>query len=61
MDLPTRDMKELRRVRGRVLLIVLLILVLAAAGGLVYLGLNPPNPASKPVEKVLPNDKFQVH
>lgn len=47
--------------RGRVLLIVLAIFVLAAVGGLAYLGLNPPNPASKPVEKTLPNDKFQAH
>jgi hypothetical protein len=48
-------------VRGRVLLTVLAILILAAVGGLAYLGLNPPNPAPKPVEKTLPNDKFQVH
>jgi hypothetical protein len=47
-------------VRGRVLLIVLAIIVLAAVGGLAYLGLIPPSPASKPVEKVLPNDKFQA-
>jgi hypothetical protein len=47
-------------VRGRVLLIVLAILVLAAVGGLAYLGQNPPSPVSKPVEKTLPNDKFQV-
>jgi hypothetical protein len=25
------------------------------------LGLNPPNPVAKQVEKVLPNDKFQTH
>jgi len=47
-------------VRGRVLLIVLAILVLAVVGGLAYLGLNPPSPASKQVEKTLPNDKFQA-
>jgi hypothetical protein len=47
-------------VRGRGLLIVLLILVVAAVAGLAYLGLNPPNPTPKPVEKVLPNDKFQA-
>jgi hypothetical protein len=46
---------------GRGLLIVLVVLVLAAAGGLVFLGLNPPTPASKPIEKVIPNDKFQAH
>jgi uncharacterized membrane protein len=56
----TRDIKELRRVRARILLIVLAIVILGVVGGLVYLGLNPPNPVSKPVEKTLPNDKFQV-
>jgi hypothetical protein len=48
-------------VRGRVLLIILVLLVLGVVAGLGYLGLNPPNPVSKPVEKVLPNDKFQAH
>jgi hypothetical protein len=48
-------------VRGRILLIVLAIVLLALVGGLGYLGLNPPNPQPKPVEKVLPNDKFQAH
>jgi hypothetical protein len=48
-------------VKVRVLLIVLAVLVLVAVAGLGYLGLNPPNPVSKPVEKVLPNDKFQAH
>jgi hypothetical protein len=47
-------------VRGRILLIVLVVVLLALAGGLAWLGLNPPNPNSKPVEKVLPNDKFQA-
>ncbi len=47
--------------RGRFLLIVLAILVLVALAGLAYVGLNPPNPVAKPVEKTLPNDKFQVH
>jgi hypothetical protein len=47
-------------VRARILLIVLAILILGALGGLAYLGLNPPNPVSKPVEKTLSNDKFQV-
>jgi hypothetical protein len=48
-------------VRARGLLIALLILVLVVVAGLGYLGLNPPNPVPKPVEKTLPNDKFQVH
>ena len=46
--------------RGRILLIVLAIVVLGLLGGLAYLGLNPPNPVSKPIEKTLPNDKFQA-
>ncbi len=45
--------------RARVL-IILTILILAVVGGLAYLGWNPPTPAPKPVEKVLPNDKFQA-
>ena len=45
----------------RLLLIVLAILLLAVVGGLGYLGMNPPNPTSKPVEKTIPNDKFQTH
>ncbi len=47
--------------RGRVLLIALVVLVVAIVAGLGYLGLNPPSPVSKPVEKTLPNDKFQGH
>ena len=46
---------------GRGLLILLLILILGGIAGLGYLGLYPPNPAQKPVEKVLPNDRFQGH
>jgi len=59
--MPSPDIKELRRVKARALLIVLVILVVAVVAGVGYLGLNPPNPAPKPVEKTLPNDKFQVH
>jgi hypothetical protein len=40
-------------------LIVLLILLLVTLAGVGYLGLNPPTPASRPVERVLPNDRFQ--
>ena len=46
--------------RSRGLLIILMILVLAAVAGLGYLGLYPPSPVTKPVQKVVPNDKFQV-
>ncbi len=45
----------------RIFLIVLAIGLLLAAGAVVYIGLYPPNPAQHPVEKVLPNDKFQSH
>ena len=45
--------------RARILLIALAALIVIAAGGLIYLGLNPPNPTPKPVEKTLPNEKFQ--
>lgn len=47
--------------KGRILLIVLAAVVVAAVAGLVFLGMNPPNPVAKQVEKVLPNDKFQSH
>ena len=46
--------------RRRGLLIVLLCLVLAVLAGVTYLGLNPPEPVTKPVLKLLPNDKFPV-
>jgi hypothetical protein len=42
-----------------------IFLIVVAAGlvligiAVVYLGTFPPNPAPHPVEKVLPNDKFQ--
>ena len=45
----------------RIFLIVVAIGVLLLAGGVVYLGMFPPSPAQHPVEKVLPNDKFQSH
>jgi uncharacterized membrane protein len=48
-------------VKARALLIVLVIIVVAVVAGVGYLGLNPPNPASKPVEKTISNDKFQAH
>ncbi len=47
--------------KARALLIVLVVLVVAVVAGLGYLGLNPPNPSPKPIEKTIPNDKFQSH
>ena len=48
----------------RMFLIVVLLGLVAVgvvllAGGVVYLGLFPPNPAPHAVEKTLPNDRFQ--
>ncbi len=45
----------------RIFLIVVAIGVLLIAGGVIYLGMFPPNPPQHPVETVLPNDKFQSH
>lgn len=45
----------------RVFLFVLAVGAVLLAGGVVYLGLFPPNPAPHAVEKTLPNDKFQSH
>lgn len=47
--------------KARALLIVLVIFVVALVAGVGYLGLNPPSPAPKPIEKTIPNEKFQVH
>jgi len=43
----------------RVFLIVVALGVLVLAGGVVYLGLFPPNPPQHAVEKTLPLDKVQ--
>jgi len=45
----------------RMFLFVLVLGAVLLAGGVVYLGLFPPNPAPHAVEKTLPNDKFQSH
>jgi hypothetical protein len=45
----------------RIFLIVLAAGVVILAAATVFLGENPPGPVSHPVEKVLPNDKFQSH
>ncbi len=45
----------------RVFLLVRALGVVLLAGGMVYLGMFPPNPAPHAVEKTLPNDKFQTH
>jgi hypothetical protein len=45
----------------RIFLIVVAAGVVVLAAAVVFLGENPPTPVSHPVEKVLPNDKFQSH
>jgi hypothetical protein len=45
----------------RVFLFVLALGAVMLAGGVVYLGMFPPNPAQHEVNKTLPNDKFQSH
>ncbi|HTW69203.1 MAG TPA: hypothetical protein VME47_04875 [Acetobacteraceae bacterium] len=44
----------------RVFLIVVALGVLLLAGGMVYLGMFPPNPPQHAVEKTLPIDKVQT-
>jgi hypothetical protein len=43
----------------RIFLIVVAAGLVILGAAVVYLGAFPPNPAQHPVEKVLPNDKFQ--
>jgi hypothetical protein len=43
----------------RIFLIVLAAGLVVIGAAVVILGSFPPNPASHPVERVLPNDKFQ--
>jgi hypothetical protein len=45
----------------RIFLFVILAGLIALGVGVLMLGEYPPNPVSHPVEKVLPNDKFQSH
>ena len=45
--------------RGRGLLAIFLVLLLSLFAGVVYLGLYPPTPRQNPVQKVVPNEKFQ--
>jgi hypothetical protein len=44
---------------SRIFLIVVAVGLVILAVGVVVLGSFPPNPPAKPVEKVLPNDRFQ--
>ncbi len=46
---------------SRIFFFVVLLGLLLLGVGVVILGGFPPQPAVHPVEKVLPNDKFQGH
>ena len=43
----------------RVMLVVLALFLVIAAGGIMVLGTFPPKPNTQQVERVLPNDKFR--
>lgn len=45
----------------RVFLIVVALGAVLLAGGVVYLGMFPPNPPVHAVDKTLSNDKFATH
>jgi hypothetical protein len=44
---------------SRIFLLVVIIGVLLLGVGVVVLGTFPPSPVQKPVDHVLPNDRFQ--
>jgi hypothetical protein len=44
----------------RIVLFLILVLILLAAIGFVVLGAFPPDPSPQPVERVLPNERFQT-
>ncbi len=44
----------------RIILIVVALGLLGAAGGLLYLGAFPPDPKTQTIEKTVPNDRFQA-
>jgi len=45
----------------RIFLVVVFTGLVLLVAGVAFLGAFPPNPHVQPVEKVLPNDKFQSH
>lgn len=44
---------------GRIALFVVLLGLLALGAGVLYLGAFPPDPQTRQVQKLLPNDRFQ--
>jgi hypothetical protein len=45
----------------RIFLVVVAAGLVIIGATVVFFGVYPPNPSPHPVEKVLPNDKFQSH
>ncbi len=45
----------------RIFLAVVVVGLLLLGAGVLMLGAFPPQPHPQPVEKVLPNDRFQTH
>lgn len=45
----------------RVFLIVVMLGVVLLAGGMIYIGMFPPNPPVHAVDKTLPNANFKGH
>jgi Na+-transporting methylmalonyl-CoA/oxaloacetate decarboxylase gamma subunit len=43
---------------GRLMLVVFLLIVLIGGLGFLALGAFPPEPATAPVHKIMPNDRF---
>lgn len=44
---------------GRIVLIIVGLGVAALGAGFVYLGVFPPEPTTRDVQRTLPNDRFQ--
>ena len=55
------DPGALNNTMTRIFLIVVAAGLVILGATVVFLGSYPPNPTPHPVEKVLPNDKFQSH
>ena len=45
---------------SRIFLVVVAVGLVIVAAAVVVLGAFPPNPTQQPVQRVLPNDKFQT-
>jgi hypothetical protein len=56
-----RNQESVEQTMIRIFLIVVLAGLVILGAAAVFLGAYPPNPTPHPVEKTLPNDKFQSH